>query len=130
MERAAAVLNKLMMGLFPGTGYLSQGGDIGSFVARLQAAKYDACKGMHQNMCTVAREQMDMSKPMDQAEKAALARGEAFAKTGSAYMQMHGTRTATIGLVLSSSPLAMLAWIGEKFLECVVPGSVHVWRQS
>ena len=36
--------------------------------------------------------------------------------TGMAYAQEHGTRPATIGLVLSSSPIALLAWIGEKFL--------------
>lgn len=29
----------------------------------------------------------------------------------------HATRPATIGLTLSSSPLALLAWIGEKYLE-------------
>lgn len=34
-----------------------------------------------------------------------------------AYALEHGTRPATIGLVLSSSPLALLAWIGEKHLE-------------
>jgi microsomal epoxide hydrolase len=28
-----------------------------------------------------------------------------------------GTRPSTIGHVLSSNPLALLAWIGEKFLE-------------
>lgn len=34
-----------------------------------------------------------------------------------AYALEHATRPATIGLVLSSSPLALLAWIGEKHLE-------------
>lgn len=35
----------------------------------------------------------------------------------SAYALEHGTRTSTIGHALSASPLALLAWIGEKFLE-------------
>ena len=35
---------------------------------------------------------------------------------GHAYAQEHGTRPATIGLVLSSSPIALLSWVGEKFL--------------
>ncbi|KAJ4154418.1 hypothetical protein NW765_015175 [Fusarium oxysporum] len=30
---------------------------------------------------------------------------------------MHATRPSTIGLILSSSPLALLAWVGEKFLS-------------
>lgn len=37
--------------------------------------------------------------------------------TGIAYGLEHATRPATIGLVLSSSPLALLGWIGEKYLE-------------
>ncbi|KAK1489133.1 epoxide hydrolase [Colletotrichum cuscutae] len=40
-----------------------------------------------------------------------------FSATGSSYLLDNGLRPSTIGLVLSSSPLAMLAWIGEKFLE-------------
>lgn len=45
MEDAARILNKLMVGLGFGSGYISQGGDIGSFVAKILAAKYDECKG-------------------------------------------------------------------------------------
>lgn len=37
--------------------------------------------------------------------------------TGTAYAMEHAFRPATIGLVLSTSPLALLAWIGEKLLE-------------
>lgn len=36
---------------------------------------------------------------------------------GTSYALEHATRPSTIGLVLSSSPLALLAWIGEKQLE-------------
>lgn len=43
-------------------------------------------------------------------EKKAQAGGARWRDTGTAYGQEHGTRTATIGLVLSSSPIAMLAW--------------------
>ena len=66
-------------------------------------------------------------------EKEALARGIDFGKFGTAYAVEHSTRPSTIGFVLSSSPLALLAWlvsrgglqalvltrtrrIGEKFL--------------
>lgn len=54
---------------------------------------------------------------MDALEAAALARGKEFFSSGLAYAIEHGTRPGTIGLVLSSSPLALLAWIGEKMLE-------------
>lgn len=46
-----------------------------------------------------------------------IAKGRQFLATGSAYAAEHGTRPATIGLVLASNPLALLAWIGEKYRE-------------
>lgn len=44
----AYLMDALMGGLGYGgeTGYVVQGGDIGSFVARLLGAKYNACKGL------------------------------------------------------------------------------------
>lgn len=39
-----------------------------------------------------------------------LQRSRVMESTGIGYALEHGTRPATIGLVLSSSPLALLAW--------------------
>jgi microsomal epoxide hydrolase len=47
---------------------------------------------------------------VNEAEKKGLQRMQTFFATGSAYSQEHGTRPATIGFVLASSPLAVLAW--------------------
>lgn len=44
-EDLACIMNKLMVGLGFGTGYIAQGGDIGSFVSRMLNAFYDECKG-------------------------------------------------------------------------------------
>lgn len=60
------------------------------------------------------------SLPLTDIEKKA-SKNRSFAEFGSAYAREHGTRTATIGLALSSSPLALLSWIGEKFLEWTDP---------
>lgn len=49
-------------------------------------------------------------------EQKGLQRYSDFVATGSAYAREHATRPATIGLVLASSPVALLGWIGEKFL--------------
>lgn len=117
LERASSVLNKLMIGLGFESGYLSQGGDLGSFISRTQAFKYDSCKSMHLNMCAVPPDVKKKDLPMDESEKKAVPRGDEFNSKGFAYAMEHGTRTATIGLALSASPLAMLSWIGEKFLE-------------
>ncbi len=47
---------------------------------------------------------------INEAERQGLKRMGKFLATGSAYSQEHGTRPATIGFVLASSPLALLAW--------------------
>ncbi|TKY89078.1 hypothetical protein EX895_001609 [Sporisorium graminicola] len=52
--------------------------------------------------------------PLSGEDRDKLHRGIEFAATGSAYAAMHGTRPSTLGLVLSRSPLATLAWIAEK----------------
>jgi len=49
-------------------------------------------------------------------EKLGLERGEEFVSRGSGYSLEQATRPSTIGLILGSNPLALLAWIGEKFL--------------
>lgn len=50
-------------------------------------------------------------------EKEGIVRAQNFKRMGSAYAVEHATRPSTIGLALSTNPLALLAWIGEKFLE-------------
>lgn len=114
----ARILHKLFLSLgFGETGYIVQGGDVGSMAGRVIAATYPECKGMHLNF-------MFMSKPDDvsdntitEQEKHGFKKIEYFRTLGNAYGRMHGTRPATIGHVLASSPIALLAWVGEKFLQ-------------
>ena len=47
---------------------------------------------------------------MKDYEQKAMSRTNDFATLGNAYAREHGTRPATIGLVLSSSPIGLLAW--------------------
>lgn len=54
---------------------------------------------------------------MNSYEQNAVLRTTEWRKTGVAYAIEQATRPSTIGYVLSSNPLAELAWIGEKFLE-------------
>lgn len=58
-------------------------------------------------------EGFDMST-LSQWEQKHLARGQEFMQRGSSYAMSHATVPSTSGLVLSSSPIALLAWIGEK----------------
>ncbi|TKA74466.1 hypothetical protein B0A55_05240 [Friedmanniomyces simplex] len=116
--QAGDLMHKLMVGLGFGSGYLAQGGDIGSIIGRHLAAKYDACRGMHLNAYfTGPPKDEEKAKQIDDFERKVMARGGAWRETGMAYAMEHSTRTGTIGLALSASPLALLAWIGEKFLE-------------
>lgn len=47
---------------------------------------------------------------LSEKEMVGVGRYNEFGTMGNAYARMHGTRPATIGLVLSSSPVALLAW--------------------
>jgi microsomal epoxide hydrolase len=60
-------------------------------------------------MTTPTNEQPD-SSTLSALEKRAVEYAAQWAKLGTAYAQEHGTRPSTIGFVLSSNPLALLAW--------------------
>ncbi|KAK5425922.1 hypothetical protein LTR07_009421 [Exophiala xenobiotica] len=121
LEDAARLLDKMMVLLgFGNQGYVVQGGDVGSKVARVIAAEHDNCKAIHINFCIMpepAEDQIDKRIPVSQAEEEGLHRTEWFKRTGSAYALEHATRPSTIGFALGSSPISLLAWIAEKFLE-------------
>ena len=119
LSDSARLMNKLMVGLGFGSGYSVQGGDIGSYTSRIMAAKYDSCKAMHLNFCvmTYPENPGQDTLPLENHEKEGLERGDIFGRSGTVYALEHATTPATIGFVLSSSPLALLAWIGEKFLD-------------
>lgn len=63
------------------------------------------------NMLTLnAGETAPPADSLTSEELEILERSAAWLKTGLAYALEHGTRPATIGLVVSSNPLALLAW--------------------
>lgn len=106
VDKAASAINSLMVGLGFGSGYISQGGDLGSFISRILAMTSESCKGMHVNMMAIPGGE----EPKEPAEKAAMAKAAEFVDTAYGFALEQGTRTATIGFVLSSSPLALLSW--------------------
>ncbi|KAM3498059.1 hypothetical protein MY10362_008605 [Beauveria mimosiformis] len=112
LVKAASAMDNLMIGLGFKSGYLVQGGDLGSFISRILALTSDSCKGMHVNMMSIPGGE----EPADDWEKAALDKAKEAVDTGMAFALEQGTRPATLGLALSASPLALLSWIGEKML--------------
>ncbi|KAJ5594177.1 uncharacterized protein N7459_000385 [Penicillium hispanicum] len=115
----ARVLDRLMRNLGFESGYVAQGGDIGSRIARSMGVDFGSCKAVHLNVCFMGRPEGMTDDHLNSLEKGGLERMTNFMTMGSGYMMEQGTRPSTIGLVLSTNPLALLAWIGEKFLEWV-----------
>ncbi len=123
----ARVLDQLMKDLGFESGYVAQGGDIGSRVARGLAVDHESCKGerpsffpyvrahtgtsaVHLNVCFMGRPNGISDDHLKASEMAGIKRMEDFRTTGSGYAIEHGTRPSTIGLVLASNPVALLAW--------------------
>lgn len=113
----ARIFDKLMAQLGLGSGYIAQGGDLGSRVARILAAKYESVRAVHLNYCFMPDPGTIGAGEVSAVEKESLARSQVFIAMGSAYGLIQATKPSTIGLTLSSSPIALLAWIGEKFLD-------------
>ncbi|PWY88006.1 epoxide hydrolase [Aspergillus sclerotioniger CBS 115572] len=113
----ARVVDQLMKDLGFGSGYVVQGGDIGAFVGRVLGVGFEACKV---NMCPMPSVPEGMSiENLTAVEKRGVARMEKFVTRGLAYAMEHGTRPSTIGHVLASNPIALLAWVGEKYRDWV-----------
>ncbi|KAK1963441.1 epoxide hydrolase [Colletotrichum sublineola] len=114
LQEAAEALHQMMLDL-GFSGYAVQGGDLGSLISRYMSL-HKECKAFHLNMLMT---EADGSSELTQQDLEQLQRSAEWSRRGTSYSMSHGLRTATIGLALSASPLALLAWIGEKYLEWV-----------
>ncbi|CRG84602.1 epoxide hydrolase, putative [Talaromyces islandicus] len=119
----ARVVNQLMLELGFDTGYAVQGGDVGSRVGRYLAVGYDACKAVHLNFLGTTKPPGIGDEKLSPLEEEGLKRAEWFGTYGTAYYFMHATRPSTIGHIVATNPVALLAWIGEKFLDWPDNGS-------
>lgn len=62
------------------------------------------------NFCSIPDPGTVDESQLSQVEKDGLVRWNEWKATGTAYAMEQGTKPATIGFVLSSNPLALLAW--------------------
>ncbi|KAK4167739.1 putative hydrolase [Cladorrhinum sp. PSN259] len=123
MEDVAGVVNHLMTETLGFKTYCVQGGDIGSRVGRILGARYEECTSVLLNYSPVpAPRDFDLNS-LSESEVKGVKRGEWFKSDGCAYAMEQATRPATLGLALSTNPVALLAWIGEKYLEWTDKGS-------
>ncbi|KAF9877098.1 epoxide hydrolase [Colletotrichum karsti] len=120
VDQVAGIMHQLMLDLGFGSGYAAQGGDVGSFLARFMSANYKECKAVHLNMLYPSPDdQPGSTDDLTAEEQKHTQHMLQWRTTGMSYALEHGLRPATIGLVLSASPISLLAWIGEKYLEWV-----------
>lgn len=67
---------------------------------------------LHINFCIMKEPDLSESdrQQISKLEAQGLVRAKEFERINSAYATEHATKPATIGFVLSSSPIALLAW--------------------
>ena len=70
------------------------------------------------NFCYLP-EPSTVKRELSEVEKEGLRRGNGFVEKGRAYALEHGTRPSTIGFVLASNPLALLAWYVQNRFEII-----------
>lgn len=116
--RVAAALTQLMARLGYSR-YGVQGGDHGAFIGP-QIGRHDADHviGVHVNALVSfpTSDGADMAA-LSKSEQRRLAAMKEFQDSGSAYMQLAGTRPNTIAQLLADSPAGQLGWIVEKYKE-------------
>ncbi|KAF4903725.1 putative epoxide hydrolase [Colletotrichum fructicola] len=122
LDQAPRLMHQLMMELGFGTGYVAQGGDVGSNLAGQMSARFEECKAYHLNFLgPEPGDDLSTVQSPTSEEREQMERGKNFAFSGSAYVFEHGFRPATIGHCIASSPIALLAWIGEKYVHWTDP---------
>ena len=99
------------------TRYGAQGGDWGSIINTQVAARDpEHVAGLHLNMCLGAPPAgSDPEAGLTDAEKQRLKVRQTFQNEETGYQQIQGTKPQTIGIALNDSPVALAAWIVEKF---------------
>jgi microsomal epoxide hydrolase len=97
--------------------YFVQGGDWGSLVAAILAARYpDRVAAIHTNMLLV--KPSTLNDPVGMLNDAGLdeyRRTKEFQEHGSGYREIQSTKPQTLAYGLADSPVGLAGWIVEKF---------------
>ncbi|KAK0620503.1 Alpha/Beta hydrolase protein [Immersiella caudata] len=117
-ENAAEALNELMKAL-GFDAYIAHGGDVGSGITVALGANHEEVKAVHFNnfLLTQSEREALSDLPITPAENASFALAAQYMYSGLGYMFEQGTKPGALALVVESSPLAMLGWIGAIYAE-------------
>ncbi|MGA0603829.1 epoxide hydrolase family protein [Caulobacter sp. KR2-114] len=114
LTRTARAWAVLMTRLGYGSGYVAQGGDLGSTVTlQMGQQKPEGLRAIHLNFMPF------FSPPMDgeptEPERSARKQMARFVARLSAYSELQRTRPQTLAYALADSPVAQAAWMYDKF---------------
>jgi microsomal epoxide hydrolase len=117
-QRIAEALAQLMARLGYGS-YAVQGGDLGSWIARLLGSvDRGHVRAVHVNILTTYPSgDPKQLEGLSDADRARLAEYGRYANELSGYMKLQATRPLTLSYALTDSPVGQLAWIVEKFKD-------------
>jgi pimeloyl-ACP methyl ester carboxylesterase len=96
--------------------YIAQGGDWGSMVSAMAGldhslAQGGGCEAIHLNLFV----SQVAGEPVNDEERAFLARCQPFIRDGRAYSETHRTRPQTLAYAMAGNPIGAAAWIVDKF---------------
>lgn len=106
--------------------YVAHGGDAGSPITQVLAMiDPEHVTGIHLTMLMTFPAADEDLGGWDRLDRERLAALEEFGAGRSAYMQVMATRPLTVSYGLSDSPVGLLAWLLERYLEWTDPESVR-----
>ena len=115
VERTAAAWDALM-GRLGYDRYGAHGGDWGSFVTGVLGATVpDRLVGVHLTMPLAGKPEDDVE--LDERDQRAMQRMIGYGQNRSAYAAVQSSRPQTLAYGLTDSPVALLAWFLERYLE-------------
>jgi pimeloyl-ACP methyl ester carboxylesterase len=118
VKDTARVFNTLMHRLGY-TRYVVQAGDWGHFVARELGAQHaDSCLAVHFNYTPGV---LPKDVELTEQEAKVQARRQDWMDNHLGYAVMMRSRPMTIGWMLQDNPIAIMAWVGEKYNELADP---------
>jgi pimeloyl-ACP methyl ester carboxylesterase len=115
VSEIAATFHTLMTEILGYRRFGAQGGDWGSFVSTLLAARWpEALVGLHLNMLPLRRDAKARENPSEE-ERDFIDALRRWLRDETGYQAIQGTKPQTLAYALNDSPAGLAGWIVEKF---------------
>jgi len=112
----AGICARLMTDVLGFEDYVVQGGDWGSIVATRIAVNFpDRLKAIHLNMAPIRPHIGPQDPELTAREEEWIKAARKMRARETAYQDVHATKSQTLAYGLTDSPVALAAWIAEKF---------------